>query len=83
MPIFRPVALGDRERLHALLCKAGTKNADFSVVHLYAWGPYYGVEISLDYALPVIASLDEGERVYAIPYFDRETVERLLHDFRV
>jgi hypothetical protein len=63
------------------MCKSGTKNADFSFVHLYAVGPYYGVEISSDYPLPVIAAIDGGVRVYCIPYFDKNTVERLLLDF--
>ncbi len=81
MPSFRPVALSDREWLHNLMCKSGTKNADFSFIHLYAWGPFYGVEISSDYPVPVIASFDKGLRVFAIPYFDKATVERLLADF--
>jgi hypothetical protein len=81
MPIFRSVILSDREWLHNLMCKSGTKNADFSFIHLYAWGPFYGVEISTDFPLPVISSIDKGERVYAVPYFDKGTIDMLLHEY--
>jgi hypothetical protein len=81
MPEFRPVELKDREWLHNLMCISKTKNADFTFVHLYSWGPFYNVKICDQYPVPVISSLLDGNIVYALPYFDRETMDRLLADF--
>lgn len=81
MPEFRPVELKDREWLHDLMCKSNTKNADFCFVSLYSWGPFYDVKICSQYPVPVISSLLDGKRVYALPYFDKETIDRLLIDF--
>ncbi len=39
------------------------------------------MKICSQYPVPVISSLLDGRRVYALPYFDKETIDRLLIDF--